>query len=45
MELLKDKVFLPIYADNKVKFKRIKISVIGCGPEGLATAFCALSKV
>lgn len=42
--MLKDKVFVPIYADKKSSYTNIKITVIGCGPEGMTTAFCILNK-
>ncbi|VDM17352.1 unnamed protein product [Hydatigera taeniaeformis] len=44
MEMLKDRLYMPIYADRKVSHKRVKISIIGCGREGMAAAFCILTK-
>lgn len=43
--MLKDRVFMPIYAERKVTYKRVKVSIIGCAREGLAAAFCILNKV
>ncbi|CAH8871755.1 unnamed protein product [Trichobilharzia szidati] len=44
MQTLRDKVYVPIYAAKSRGAPTVKITIIGAGPIGMATAFSLLNK-
>ncbi|KAF7234442.1 hypothetical protein EG68_11773 [Paragonimus skrjabini miyazakii] len=44
MQTLRDKVYVPIYAGKPTAVPSVKITIIGAGPVGMATAFSLLTK-